>query len=86
MKKKNIFNIKGRKILVFGASGLLGEEYVKYLISQDAVVCAIDKNISSLKKKFNSKAYNFKNLFFFTCDITKIQKVKSCFKIIQKKN
>lgn len=78
MKKKNILSIKDKTVIIFGASGLLGQEYVKYLLSQETTVIAVDKNINLLKKKIKKTKVNHNSLFFYKCDITNLINLKEC--------
>lgn len=77
--KKNILDIQGKKIVVFGSSGLLGNEYTNYLISQKAMVAALD-----LKKNLRSNNKNNPNVKYYKCDITKIFDLKLNLKKILK--
>lgn len=76
-KKKNIFNLKNKKIILTGSSGLLGEEFKNYLIRNGATVIGID----ILKKKDESK----KNFYFYKCDFSKPNSIKEVCKQINKK-
>lgn len=73
----NNLNLERKKIVIFGATGLLGSEYVKYLKSQKAYVAALDININSTQKK-NSNSL----LSYYKCDITKISEIKKNLKKI----
>ena len=63
-----MFNLTGKNILVTGAAGLLGLEFVFSLIKYGATCYAIDINIKELKKlelklrkKSKQKTTNFQN-------------------------
>ena len=50
--------LKQKKIIVFGASGLLGSHVVVDLLNKGADVIAIDINVSALEKKITSTSIN----------------------------
>ena len=48
----NLFNLKNKKIVLTGSSGLLGSEFTSYLLSNGATVIGIDlKQDKKIKKK-----------------------------------
>ncbi len=75
---KDILKIRNKKILIFGAAGLLGSEYCKYLADQGAIIAAIDI------KPFKNKRLKSKNIFYYKCDITKNTNLKKLFKKVIK--
>lgn len=74
-------NLHDKKILIFGASGLLGSVLVKKLLSAGAKVIAADLDLMRLEKKFedleNSGADQSLNLC--KIDITKETELKTLF-------
>jgi len=59
-KKKDILSLEGKKIIIFGASGLLGQEFLSYLLSQDAQVAALDiTNYKLLNKIFKKNKFDY---------------------------
>lgn len=79
-KKKNILSVEKKKIIVFGSSGLLGNEYVNHLAAQGAFVAALDIKIDKLNKKNSSEG----NIKYYKCDILKINDLKNNLKKIIK--
>lgn len=85
MKKtvsKNILSIKSKKIILFGASGLLGFEFAKHLLSEGAIVICIDLNIDKLMKEFREYGNNF---YSIKADITSEKSLRTSLKEIIKK-
>ena len=75
---KDILKIRNKKILIFGAAGLLGREYCKYLAGQGAIVAAADI------RPFKNKEFKNNNIFYFKCDITKNTNLKKLLKKVIK--
>lgn len=75
MKKKNIFDISQKIIIITGSNGLLGKEYVKYFLSEDAVVIGLDK-------QNNLKSDNF---FFYKCNLENHKSIELVCSKINKK-
>jgi 5,10-methylene-tetrahydrofolate dehydrogenase/methenyl tetrahydrofolate cyclohydrolase len=50
--KNNILNVKNKVIVIFGGSGILGSEFSKHLLSQNAKICVADLNANIFKKNF----------------------------------
>jgi NAD(P)-dependent dehydrogenase (short-subunit alcohol dehydrogenase family) len=75
-----IFDITSEIIVITGVSGILGNEYAKYLLNQNSIVIGLDQvqNEKSLKlfEEFPSK-FNF-----YKCDITSSQSITSIIKKI----
>ena len=69
MEKQVKIDLSNKNILITGAAGLLGSEFVGFLIKFNARCICLDKNFSLLKKKFSK--YNSDKLLYFKCDITK---------------
>jgi len=83
-----MFNLTGKNILVTGAAGLLGLEFVFSLIKYGATCYAIDINIKELKKlelKLRKKNLS-KKLQIFKIDITNTKQLIKFEKNLQKKN
>jgi|TARA_B100001093_G_scaffold419672_1_gene411298 NAD(P)-dependent dehydrogenase (short-subunit alcohol dehydrogenase family) len=76
----NYKDLEKKIILVSGASGLLGSDFVKNFLLQKSIVIAIDKNLSKSLKEFQHK-----NLFFVKCDITRPNDVNNLVRKIFKK-
>jgi len=65
------FNLKGKNILLFGSTGVLGSEYTSQLIKNNVNLVAIDifsKNFLKLKKKY-------KNVHWIECNVLKEEQV-----------
>lgn len=66
--KDKLFNLKGRVVLITGASGQLGYTYLKAFLERNAIVIALDisksKKITELENKYKE------NLLFINADIT----------------
>ena len=78
-----MFSLKNKKILVTGAAGLLGGEFVKSLIYAGAKCYAVDinkKKLKILKNKIKSS-----RLEIFNCDITNKIEVINLYKKLDKK-
>ena len=52
MLKKNSLDVKNKIIIIFGGSGILGTEFAKHLLFQNAKICIADLN---------------KTVFIYTC-------------------
>lgn len=82
----NLFSLKGKIIIVTGASGLLGREHVKAIVNAGGIPILLDLNqkvlddqVFELKKKFNQ------DISGFAVDITNEENVrKNCYEIILK--
>ena len=84
----NYNDLKNKVILVTGAAGLLGSEFVKSLLHQKGTVIALDSNLSGLKKLKNKISKNFINpkFYFYKCNITKEKEMKNLIKKIANKH
>ena len=74
--------LKNKKVLVVGASGLIGKNLVKKLLDSGSFVIAADlslKNLNSSLKSVGIKSDN-ENCLFREIDITDIESVKKIFK------
>jgi len=76
--------IKDKVILICGAGGIFGKSITKYLVSQDAIVIAMDLFNIAINKDF-SNLIKKKNFFYFKCDSTDEKKLTSIKKLINKK-
>ncbi len=62
----NYSDLKSKVILITGAAGLLGNEFCKSLLFNNAIVIAIDINKDNLQKLFKEvKKSGKENNFFF---------------------
>lgn len=81
-----MFSLKGKNIIVTGASGLLGKEHVKAILSAGGTPILLDLNqeiIDSQVLELN-KIYN-QNIYGYAVDITdENQVMKNCLEIIAK--
>ena len=75
MKNNNLFDINKKVIVITGSNGLLGKEFVKYFLNNNATVIGIDK-------KNNIK---MKNYFFYKCDLGEKKSINSTYFKISKK-
>lgn len=73
-------SLANKIILISGASGLLGSEFVKVFLDQKCIVVALDKEL-----KKNIFFSNNENIYYVKCDITKYDEVKKSIKKIIKK-
>ena len=71
-----------RKYFEIGASGLLGFEFAKHLLSEGAIVICIDLNIGKLMKEFREYGNNF---YSIKADITSEKSLRTSLKEIIKK-
>ena len=77
INNKNLFNLRNKKIVITGCSGLLGREFNNYLLKSGAIVIGID-----LKK---SKNLNSKKFYFYQTDLSNLDSIKkTCSKINKK--
>ena len=76
--------IKDKVILICGAGGIFGKSITKYLVSQDAIVIAMDLFDIAINKDF-SNLIKKKNFLYFKCDSTDEKKLTSIKKLINKK-
>lgn len=73
--------MKQKVCLITGGAGFLGRKYCEFFLKKKYVVLCVDNSRKNLRHlKFN----NSKNLFIYECDITKDNKVKKLFKLINK--
>ena len=73
----NLFNLKNKKIVLTGSSGLLGSEFTSYLLSNGATVIGIDlKQDKKIKKK---------NFFFYNSDFSDSDSIRKVCNAINKK-
>ena len=70
-----------KKVVIIGAAGLLGTELVKALLSNNAEVIALDKNLDAMNKRFKESDIDIssKNISFHSMDITNENDVKDFF-------
>ena len=74
MEKHFKIDLSKKNILVTGAGGLLGSEFVNFLAKFNAQCVCIDKDLDLLKKKFKKK--NSQRILYYKCDITKTSDLK----------
>ncbi|KFM20092.1 N-acylneuraminate cytidylyltransferase protein [Marine Group I thaumarchaeote SCGC AAA799-P11] len=81
---QNLFSVKGKNIILTGASGLLGSYFARILLERGANMALIDHNPSvseSLKNEFSSTG---QNICVYRCDLSKPKEINSTFKKIVK--
>jgi NAD(P)-dependent dehydrogenase (short-subunit alcohol dehydrogenase family) len=83
MEKRFKIDLSKKNILVTGAAGLLGSEFVNFLVEFNARCVCIDKNLDLLKKKFKKKSNE--RILYYKCDITKTNDLKKINNILKKK-
>ena len=76
--------MKQKVCLITGGAGFLGRKYCEFFLKKKYVVLCIDNSKKNLKSLKSLKLINSKNLFIYECDITKDNKVKKLFKLINK--
>jgi NAD(P)-dependent dehydrogenase (short-subunit alcohol dehydrogenase family) len=82
----NTFNLKKKVIIITGAAGFLGKEYVKEIVKCNGIPICLDinnKKLKELSKEINKK-YNIK-INYYCIDITKEEKIYLLSKKIIKK-
>ncbi len=79
MHKTNIFNLKGKTIIITGGAGLLGSAFSKACVEFDANVIIVDIDekkgndlVDNLKKETNNY-----NIMFQNCDITNSRDIRN---------
>lgn len=83
-KINNLFSVKGKNIVLTGASGLLGSYYARTLLEAGANMALIDHNpqvSESIKKEFNNYRQTVQ---VYKCDLSKPKQVRSTIKKIIK--
>ena len=83
-KINNLFSVKGKNIVLTGASGLLGSYYARTLLEAGANMALIDHNpqvSESIKKEFNNYRQTVQ---VYKCDLSKPKQVHSTIKKIIK--
>ncbi len=71
MDVKELFNINEKLIVVTGANGLLGKEFVKTILSNDGLVAAIDLQFNNLIEESDiKKSIANGEIKLYECDIT----------------
>ena len=83
-KINNLFSVKGKNIVLTGASGLLGSYYARILLEAGANMALIDHNpqvSESIKKEFNNYRQTVQ---VYKCDLSKPKQVHSTIKKIIK--
>ena len=84
--KKNLFNLKGKTVLVTGAAGLLAKQHINAVLNNEGDLVLIDLNIKYLKNIKKILIKKFKNkIEIFKGDVTKINDIKKIYKILLKK-
>ena len=82
----SLFSLKGKVVVVTGASGLLGKEHIKAIAIQGGIPVLIDLN----QEQLNRQVLELKEIFEIeflglSLDITDEEKVKrSCMEIVNK--
>jgi NAD(P)-dependent dehydrogenase (short-subunit alcohol dehydrogenase family) len=82
----NTFDLKKKVIIITGAAGFLGKEYVKEIVKCNGIPICLDinnKKLKELSKEINKK-YNIK-INYYCIDITKEEKIYLLSKKIIKK-
>ena len=80
----DIFSVKGKNIVLTGASGLLGNHYARTLLERGAHMALIDHNPHAsilLKKEFDDT----NKIEVYECDLSKPNEIINTFKKIKKK-
>tara|TARA_Y100001954_G_C15794633_1_gene596972 strand:- start:730 stop:1497 length:768 start_codon:yes stop_codon:yes gene_type:complete len=67
---KNLFNLENKNIIIVGGEGLIGKYLVKELNSIGGKIASLDINSNKDYKNIE------KNIFNYSCDISKIESVK----------
>ena len=83
-KLDDVFSVRGKNVVLTGASGLLGSHYARTLLERGANMALIDHypHVSnSLKKEFQST----NNVEVYKCDLSKPNEIINTFKKIKKK-
>ena len=79
--------LKNKVIVITGAAGLVGKEFVKAVVKQKgiAVIADIDENLGKKLKDDLSKKLNTKNITFVKLDITSKHSLKKCIDFLHTK-
>ena len=86
MLKKNSLDVKNKIIIIFGGSGILGTEFAKHLLFQNAKICIADLNKTVFKKNFNFEINKYTNeLMFVKINVLSKKTIDNCFKLVLKK-
>jgi NAD(P)-dependent dehydrogenase (short-subunit alcohol dehydrogenase family) len=79
--------LKNKVIVITGAAGLVGKEFVKAVVKQKgiAVIADIDANLGKKLKNDLSKKLNSNNIAFVKLDITSKNSLKKCIDFLDTK-
>jgi gluconate 5-dehydrogenase len=80
---ENIFDIKNKTVLITGGYGYLGSGISKALIDLDALVIVLGRDEEKGHKLSNEVSYK-ENIFFYKCDVSDYNNIKSVFEKIKK--
>jgi NAD(P)-dependent dehydrogenase (short-subunit alcohol dehydrogenase family) len=79
MNNNNILSVDNKVIIIFGGCGILGTEWAKHLLSQNAYICVADLDISKFKNNFKDVVKKYeKRLMFSKIDVTKKKSLEKC--------
>ena len=84
--KKNILSVEDKVIVIFGGSGILGTEFSKHLLKQNAILCVADLSVNIFKKNFSVEINKYYNkLIFKKVNVLNKKSIDSCLKLALKK-
>ena len=69
MKSNNFLNLKGKKVVVMGGAGLLGQQICKKLYEVEAVPIIIDFDKKKIKSAFNILNQDKSNQHYLVIDL-----------------
>lgn len=75
------YQIKDKKILLVGCTGILGSEFTRYLYDNGGILILADLN----SKKFSSFKKKYPDAFFISCDVSKEMNIINLKQKIKKK-
>jgi len=85
-KINDLFDLKGKVIIITGGTGLLGWEYANVLASAGANIVLVDLDNNNCEKKYKELERKFKNrMLGIKADITNKEEVKGMIKEVEKK-
>lgn len=83
MNNNKILSVEKKVIIIFGGCGILGTEWTKHLLSQNACICVADLDLSKFKSNFKDviKKYE-KKLIFIKINVTNKKSIEKCFNTV----
>tara|TARA_B100000795_G_C22804693_1_gene444059 strand:+ start:5307 stop:6128 length:822 start_codon:yes stop_codon:yes gene_type:complete len=86
MKNNNVLSVDNKVIIIIGGCGILGTEWAKHLLSQNANICVADLDLTKFKNNFKDVISKFeKKLIFSKIDVSKKKSLEKCINTVLRK-